>query len=484
MADPQVAPLDSYKITIENEIIDIDIYRDAIGFSHYDISVRNISKHTNIILRKIREEFISDISIGAVELSDTGEADAIKGKFKKEILILIKRYFPNTDARTSDLLVNELIRQNIGLGDIEILLQDEFLEEIVINSSKEPIYVYHKRFGWLKTNIFIPNEAKTRHYATIIGRDIGKEITLLKPLMDAHLLTGDRVNATLNPISSAGNTITIRKFSKKPWTITDFILTGTISYEAAAIIWFGVEYELSILIAGGTGSGKTSMLNVVASFIPINQRIISIEDTREITLPADLHWVPMETRLPNPEGKGEISMLDLVINSLRMRPDRIIMGEIRRKREAEVLFEAMHTGHSVYATLHANNVKETFHRLTNPPLDIPKPLLSAISLIVIQNRNRRTGKRQTMEIAQVLPDGTPEVFMSYDVARGVLVQTKEPDALYDTIKQYSGLSKDTILKDLDEKVRFLKYLVEKNIRDIHEVGGLLRKYNMQRNLLK
>ena len=184
---------------------------------------------------------------------------------------------------------------------------------------------------------------------------MGKEITTLNPLMDAHLKTGDRVNATLFPISSKGNTITIRKFAVKPWTVTSLIKEKTISYEGAALLWLAVQNEMSLLVTGGTASGKTSMLNMIANFFPPNQRIISIEDTRELMLPEILHWVPMETRLPNPEGKGGVEMLDLIVNSLRMRPDRIIVGEIRRKREAEVLFEAMRTGHSVYGTLHANN---------------------------------------------------------------------------------------------------------------------------------
>ena len=158
------------------------------------------------------------------------------------------------------------------------------------------------------------------------------------------------------PISVEGNTMTIRKFASKPWTVTDLINTQTISLDAASLIWMGIQYELSTLIAGGTATGKTSMLNAIANFFPPNQRIISIEDTREIQLPSFLHWIPMVTRLPNPEGKGEVSMLDLLVNSLRMRPDRILVGEIRRKREAEVLFEAIHTGHSVYATVHANSM--------------------------------------------------------------------------------------------------------------------------------
>ncbi|MFH1590796.1 MAG: ATPase, T2SS/T4P/T4SS family [archaeon] len=476
MEEMKSVPLDTYKISLEHEIIDIEIFKDSEGFSHYDISIRNISKHTNIILRKIREEFISEMNIREIDLSEKGEAETIKERFRDEILVLIKKYFPSVDQRTSELLVNELIRQNIGLGDIEILLNDSHLEEIVVNSADEPVWVYHKKFGWLKTNIFMPSETKIRHYATMIGRDIGKEITLLKPLMDAHLLTGDRVNATLNPVSSKGNTITIRKFSTKPWTITEFIKDGTISFEAASLIWLVVENELSVLVTGGTGSGKTSMLNVIAAFIPINQRVISIEDTREITLPEDLHWVPMETRLPNPEGKGEISMLDLVVNALRMRPDRIIMGEVRRQREAEVLFEAMHTGHSVYATLHANSVRETFDRLTNPPINIPRPLLAAVSLIVVQNRNRRTGKRNTSEIAQILPDGTPDTFMRYDAAKGSLIQIKQPDHIFRTISLFTGFTRERILQNLDEKIKLLRWLVDNEVDDIHEVGRFFRQY--------
>ena len=145
------------------------------------------------------------------------------------------------------------------------------------------------------------------------------------------------------------------------------------------MIWLAIEYEMNILFSGGTASGKTTMLNVCMPFVQPNSRIISIEDTRELQLPDFLYWTPLVTRLPNPEGKGEINMLDLLINSLRMRPDRIILGEMRRAREAEVLFEAMHTGHSVYSTVHADTTSETISRLTNPPLNVPPNLLKAVA---------------------------------------------------------------------------------------------------------
>ena len=321
---------------------------------------------------------------------------------------------------------------------------------------------------------------RIRHYSTIIARNVGKEITLLSPLMDAHLTTGDRVNATLSPISSRGNTITIRKFATKPWTITDFILDNSISYEAAALLWAAVQNELSIIIAGGTASGKTSMLNVISNFFPSNQRIISVEDTRELILPDLLHWVPMETRLPNPEGKGGISMLDLVINSLRMRPDRIIVGEIRSKREAEVLFEAMHTGHSVYGTLHANNVRETITRLTHPPIDLPKQLLSALSLIVVQHINRRTGKRRTLQIAEVLPSGDAQVLMQLNAQKDSLEKVHEPQAIVETLNLYTGLTKEEILLDIQNKIEVLKWMVKENINDVNKIGLIISKYYMNK----
>ena len=189
-----------------------------------------------------------------------------------------------------------------------------------------------------------------------------------------------------------------------------------------------------------------------------------------------LHWVPLETRLPNPEGKGEITMLDLVVNSLRMRPDRIIMGEIRRKKEAEVLFEAMHTGHSVYATLHANNTEETITRLTNPPIEVAKVMLGAVSMILVQNRNRRTGLRRTLQISEITEDGGANVLMQFSIQKDALLKTKEPKRLYDTLNLYSGLNPAEIKKELQEKQEILKYLVHKDINDVHEIGLLMAKY--------
>lgn len=467
--------LDRYKIKINDIVVDVNIVmKEDEATPKYIVSLTNISDTTKIILEKIRQEFISRVD--TKDLENIDESSDIRDKFQLEIRSLIQRYFPTANEQTANMLVNYIIQENLGLGKIEILLKDVFLEEIVINNHTDPIWVYHKKHGWLVTNIKLVTESKIRHYATMIGRDVGKEITTLNPLMDAHLLTGDRVNATLQPISSKGNTITIRKFSADPWTITKFIKDHTISVEAAAFIWFAIQNELSILVAGGTGSGKTSMLNVISNFFPPNQRIISIEDTRELVLPANLHWVPMETRLPNPEGKGEITMLDLLVNALRMRPDRILVGEIRRQREAQVLLEAMHTGHSVYATIHANNAEEVIVRLTNPPIDIPKPMISSLSLILVQSRNRRTGKRRTLQLAEVTPTGDPKILYQLNVSKDIIERISNSESVLEKLKLYTGWEEAEINNDLRQKIRILNWMIAKNIEDVNHIGMIMAKY--------
>ncbi len=466
--------IDAYALNVNDIVIDVSITQkpeEAVPF--YNISITNISDTTKIILEKIRDEFVAE------EMKVVSEESSlldVQEQFKDRILKLLVKYFPTADLKTMDMLINYILQQNIGLGNIDILLKDANLEEIVVNNSKEPVWVYHRKYGWLRTNVLMPSESRIRHYSTIIGRDVGKEITLLNPLMDAHLKTGDRVNATLSPISSKGNTITIRKFAVRPWTITDFLKERTISYEGAAFLWTAVQNELSIIAAGGTASGKTSMLNAISNFFPPNQRIISIEDTRELTLPKMLHWVPLETRLPNPEGKGGIEMLDLIVNSLRMRPDRILVGEIRRRREAEVLFEAMHTGHSVYGTLHANNARETINRLTTPPIGLPKQIISGLSIIIVQNINRRTGRRRTLQIAEVSQDGDAQVLMQLNPIKDQLEFVNEPQTIIETLNLYTGFSKSDIYADIQSKVMILKWMVGKNLNDLNKIGLLMSKY--------
>lgn len=477
--------LDSYRLEMHNMPVFINILKKEDDFvPAYNINIKSISRNTEIVLEKIREELITEVSLGPLDLTEVKNTSKLKEKFEKTINNLINKYFVNLNEETQKFLCNYLIQKCLGLGRIEILLSDSNLEEITINSAEEPVWVYHKKHGWLKTNITLNEEKVIKHYAGIVARQEGRSITMLEPLLDAHMATGDRVNATLSPISVRGNTITIRKFAAKPWTITDVIKNKTISISAASIIWLGIQYELSMLVAGGTASGKTSMLNILSSFFPPNQRIISIEDTRELQLPSFLHWVPMLTRLPNPEGKGAINMLDLLVNALRQRPDRIIVGEIRRKKEAEVLLEAIHTGHSVYGTIHSNDAHETIIRLTNPPIELPKAMIPAISMVVVQNRNRRTGLRRTFQLSEILPNAEPNIIGQLNMKKDIFTSSiSQSKVLTKELLHFVGLTRKEIRADLREKGRVLRWLVKKNINTVDEVGHIIAKYYTDKDKL-
>jgi len=442
----------------------------------YEVRISSISKTTEFLLEKIRQELIRQVNLGVVDILDVKKTGKVEEIFADTIGNLIRKHFPDADDATAGFLTSYLVARSLGLGNIELLMDDAQLEEIVMNQADEPVWVYHKNHGWLKTTVFLKDEEQARHYAALIGRKVGRQISVLEPLLDAHLNEGDRVNATLMPISTAGNTITIRKFSRDPWTVTRLVKHGTISSEAAAWIWMAIHYEMSAIIAGGTASGKTSALNCFANFFPPNQRIISIEDTREIQLPKFLHWVPLNTRLPNAEGKGEISMGDLLVNSLRMRPDRILVGEVRRKREAETLFEAIHTGHSVYATFHANTAKEAVERLTNAPIEVPKVMLPAISLIIVQFRNRRSGQRRTFQIAEILPGAEENVILQYDPKKDRLVKQNASKSFFATLKLFTGLSDRELLAEIAEKQRVIEYLVKHDVLTVDAVGRIIAEY--------
>ena len=479
--------IDNYSLTAGKIKVNIEIKKGERDFVPvYYVKLPKLEEGTLALLDEIKEEIISELQIKTHELLDPRAMEDLKAKLYSQGVGLIRKKLPGISTAEEGFLVTSLVNDMLGLGKIELLLADGKLEEIVVNSSKDTVWVYHKQHGWLKTDITIPNEADILNYASAIGRKVGRQITTMHPLLDAHLVSGDRVNATLFPISTVGNTLTIRMFRRKPWTITDFIENKTISSQIAALLWLAIEFEMNMIISGGTATGKTSFLNTLMPFIPPNQRIISIEDTREVNLPDFLHWIPMTTREPNPEGKGGINMLDLLVNSLRMRPDRMVVGEIRRSEEAEVLFEAMHTGHSVYSTLHADTAGQTLRRLINPPISVPEPLLEALDLLVVMFRDRRKGIRRIYEVVELIPSviATGEervkenmrVLFKWEPVKDEIIKYKESIRVMEKLKRYGGMNETEIQKDLREKQLILDWMVNNKVNTVNAVGFVVSEY--------
>ncbi len=299
--------------------------------------------------------------------------------------------------------------------------------------------------------------------------------------MDAELPDGSRVNATLYPISQKGNTITIRKFGKNPWTMTAMIANKTLSAEIASLVWLCIENEISLLISGGTASGKTSFLNAMSIFMPANRRIISVEETRELTLPNFLHWVPMLTRQPNPEGKGEVTLYDLMINSLRQRPDIMLVGEVRIKKDAETLFEAIHTGHAVYGTVHADNAQDTVIRMTNPPIEVPKLMMNAFGGVVTLFRHRRLGIRRVLEMGEMTRAGDINVVYRWDMRNDTFSQISEIARLSEMISLYGGFTRSELLASIEEKSKVLSWMVKNNVTDVDAAGYVVSSYYRNRD---
>lgn len=450
----------------------------------YDIRIARPGAYTRLYLEQLREQLAREVPILTEEITDPKKLLRLKQRFFEAAQQTIQKDMPELEERDREILSGMLLHKLYGLGVLELLMVDEKLEEIAVNSAGSPISVYHKRIGWLKSTVQIDTEEEIYNYASTIGRKAGREITLLNPILDAPLLTGDRATATLFPISGQGNTITIRRFAREPWTLVSFLdpAIKSISIDMAAFLWQAVQYEQNIIFSGGTASGKTSALNATTMFIPPSNRIVTVEEVRELALPTYLrwNWVPFVTRGQNPEGKGEVSMLDLMVASLRMRPDRIIVGEVRRAREAEVLFEAMHTGHAVYSTLHADNAQQAVRRLLNPPISVAPTELETLQLFVVQYRDRRTGIRRMSEITEVVPGIAGEVNLNpiyrWRARTDTFDKVGESVRVLNELSTHTGMTLDEIHQDRADKAIILEWMYRQNLKISEQVGAVMNVY--------
>jgi pilus assembly protein CpaF len=303
-------------------------------------------------------------------------------------------------------LFEQIVAEILGLGPLEPLLADETVTEIMVNGPKN---VYVEQRGRLsRANVVFENEDHVLRVLDRIVSPLGRRIDESSPLVDARLPDGSRVNAIIRPLALCGPTITIRKFSKKPYTVEDLIRFGTMTKEIAEFMAACVVGRLNIVVSGGTGSGKTTYLNVLSSFIPNDERIVTVENAAELQLRQE-HVVTLESRPPNIEGKGEVTIRDLVINCLRMRPDRIVVGECRGGEALDML-QAMNTGHDgSLTTAHANSPRDTLSRLETMCLmagmDLPvrairEQVASALD-VVCQQERLRDGTRKIVKITEV-----------------------------------------------------------------------------------
>ena len=452
----------------------------------YDIVRQDYSPEEKIILGEIRENLV-DLAISSGENFQPNE-DKLLNDIRNFLFLRLSG--ENQDIPVSreylDNLSQRILRDIIGYGKIDSLIQDDNLEEIMINGIDKPIFVYHRQHGMMKTNVEFSDERELMDLIDSIARQINRRIDQESPILDGRLTDGSRINATIPPVSADGPSLTIRKFKKDPFTIIDLINSKTISVELAAFLWLcfdglGVK-SANAIISGGTSSGKTTTLNALCSFINPKERIITIEDTLELQIPHE-HVIRMETRPANVENKGELTMNDLVKNSLRQRPDRIIVGEVRAD-EAITLFTALNTGHSGFGTLHSNDARETITRLTNDPMSVPEIMIQAIDFIIMQNRiytPSGVSYRRISEVAEVvgIEEGVVQLnkIFQWNPETDRIDNVSITSKTLSQIASLSGKSLSEIHGEIENRELVLKHMVDYDIRSVGDVKSVLDLYH-------
>lgn len=363
-----------------------------------------VSSSYKDLRKKIHTKLLAELDTS--KLNENLNDDTVKQQIINLIETLLQEEGVPLATTDRKKLIEELIDDILGLGPIEPLLRDSTVNDILVNGPKK---VYVERKGVLeKTDVVFDDESHLMKVITRIVSRVGRRVDESSPMVDARLPDGSRVNAIVLPLSIDGAALSIRKFSEKKFMLDDLIKFGAITEAMCEMLKLCVICRLNIIVSGGTGSGKTTFLNALSRYIPNNERVVTIEDAAELQLQRD-HVVRLETRPPNLEGKGEITQRDLVKNALRMRPERIILGEIR-SGEALDLLQAMNTGHDgSMGTLHANTTRDAFSRLETmclmsgielPQKAIREQIASAVGLICQLNRFS-DGSRRVTQISEV-----------------------------------------------------------------------------------
>lgn len=430
-------------------------------------------------------EFVKDTLIRTLEYGMKEETIGQRTSYLKEnIDKILKARNIILDEVSKERINYYIVRDFIGYGKIEVLMIDSMIEDISCDGPKTPLFIYHRAYENVRTNIMFKDDYELDSFVISLAQKCGKQISVADPILDATMPDGSRLQSTYSKEVTDGSSFTIRRFKENPLTPPDLVRLNTMSAEMAAYLWLAVQHGESMLVCGGTASGKTTALNASLLFIPPQMKIVSIEDTREINLPHE-NWIAGCTRtgFTKGEGKsGEIDMFELLKAALRQRPQYLIVGEVRGK-EAHILFQAMATGHVTYSTFHAEAPELMVQRLEGKPIELPRVSLNALDMALFQIHTKvrdRTVRRveRIIEIVGIDSD-------TGELITNTLFQWNSANDtfsflgtsyLFEKIMQKKNITMEEMREEYARRVDIIKWMVKKNIRVYLEVANIITAY--------
>lgn len=438
----------------------------------------------------VSKAFASAFKTNVLSYADTAEIVdklPLEEDWSKTRELLLKVLNENdTPVTNKELFTERVLDEGVGYSYLGPLLRDAQLEEIMVNGTMKNVFVFHSKYGMCKTDIFIPqHDVNLLRIIAKAAKFAGRAFHEKEPLLDARLPDGSRLNATYESVTLSGHTLTIRKFTHNTLSITELIKKGTLSTELAAFLWVMCEgmnvYPMNIIITGGSGTGKTTLLNALAAVIRYRERIITIEDTTELRFLHRDNWISLESRPASTSGDA-VTMNDLLQNALRMRPDRLILGEVRGE-EAQTLFVAMDTGHQgSLGTLHSNSAREMLVRLSTDPMNVPPNLVHLLNMVVVLQKvqDYKEGmKRRVMQVAEVSHIDT-NVLLSNVFERNtendLILRTDTPSHLMQVMSDASGKSKQHIQQEINVREQILTWMLKHNVLEAEKVEKIIQQY--------
>jgi flagellar protein FlaI len=448
----------------------------------YEVIEPTLQKDEEKYLLEIKSFLMDELDVNLKEIENKEKAE---NYLKQKIKELVKKYRLKIPAGAVDKLTYYVIRDFIGYGKIDPLMKDHLIEDISADGVNIPIYVWHRLYESLPTNIIFADPAELDSFIIRLAYLAGKNISIAVPILDASLPEGSRVQLTYGrEVTRRGSTFTIRRFKVDPLTISDLIAFKTISSQMAAYLWYLIENRASVMVVGGVACGKTTMLNCLSMFIKPEMKIVSVEDTQEINLPHE-NWIPSVVRSGfkgDERQSGTITLFDLLKAAVRQRPDYIIVGEVRGE-EAYTLFQAMATGHLGMCTMHAESVEAAINRLESEPMKIPKPLIAMTNVIVVMERtevNGRPARRVSVasEIKQF--ERTTNEILTEEVFRWNPRFDKfaflGDSPLLEKHMKKTGLTEKDVRRELQYRKTILEWMVQQGIRRHGDVANVIREY--------